>query len=154
MYPLDTCISLGIHVMYPWEYMYPQGYMYPRDTCISGDTCFLRDTCIPGDRCSPQRLSCTLTTVHPSASQCITLHPSASQCITLHETSSDSIRLSPICKSWRSLENVQNSSWEVSRAVPGRSQRGDPEFSGPDPKFQFSKNGVFKKVPGAISDGR
>ena len=73
--------------------------------------------------------------VHPSASQCIPVHPSASHCITLHETPSDLIRLSSTCKNWRSMENVQNSSSEVSRAVPGRSQRGDPEFLGLDPKF-------------------
>ena len=90
----------------------PPMLSFPWDTYIVGDTCICLGTHVsPGIHVSPGYM-----------------YPSASQCIPVHETPSDSIRVSSTCKSWRSMENVQNSSSEVSRAVPGRSQRVDPEF--------------------------
>ena len=64
MYPWEYMYPRGY--MYPWGYMYPRGYMYPQGYMyLQGYIC-------------PHRLSCTLMTVHPSASQCMRLHQTPS----------------------------------------------------------------------------
>ena len=98
----------------------------PRCSLLPGIHVSPIDSHAPSSQCMP---------VHPSASHRIQVHPNASHCMRLHQAPSDSIRLSSTCKNWRSMENIESSSPEISRAIPGRSLRVDLEFLGLDPKF-------------------
>ena len=85
------------------------------------------------------------------------MRPSASKCIPVHQTPSDSIRLYQTFIHLQKLEIDGKRSKSIFGGIEGSSGEVSARRSGifgSRPKFLFSKNGMFKKVPGAISDGR
>ena len=81
--------------------------------------------------CSPMQshaVSFSLIQSHAVSYSLMQSHAVSCSLMQSHAVLPASIGFSSIPKSWESMENVQNASREVSRAVPGRSQRVDLEF--------------------------